>query len=443
MSTVLTYSRAVDPDLPLTGLDSARSDEGEVTLKLCVDALKALFRQSHDQSTDFLDKLGQCRISKVITYNLEPVGTSDCNQARFAELCEAIGQSSIQAATLHLSRSWTLAHAVLFQHLQHITTLDIVGFFDGNISPDFVGSLSRHPCLETIALLKWEIPQPKINNPSPFGPETSRRNMPVLSDLLGLDRDLTVKITDNNFRELQSSPSFNDAVATARVKHIEIINCNVGATVPFAEALAKSQVRGLRVATLHFDDDGKSLSWSYDQVAKRLPRMQCLEEIMFEEMNRSPRAATAFTRMAARCVLLKRLTINTRSYFATFDQALADCVKSNQLLEYIEFDAGNYRHEVEHFPYLVDALKMNVSLQNFRFGKYNQVFIPRFTSESSLQRFVNVICRLNRSGRAYMKSEPANRNVSNAVIAAVCDDFDCVLFHVRENPMICEKGYPA
>ena len=171
--------------------------------------------------------------------------------------------------------------------------------------------------------------------------------------------------------------------------------------------------------------------------------MRRLEEIIFEETNRSPRAATSFARMAARCVQLKRLTIHAGSYFGTFDQALAECVKSNQLLDYIELDCGIYRHEVEDFPCLVEAMKTNVTLQTFYCGRSNQVRIPRFTSESSLQRLVNVICRLNRSGRAYMQSDPADRNESHAVIAAVSDDLDCVFFHLRENPMICEKGSPA
>ena len=226
----------------------------------------------------------------------------------------------------------------------------------------------------------------------------------------------------------------------ARVRHVDIINCNVGASIPFAEALAASRVRGLRVETLQFNDDGKSLSWSYEQVAKQLPSMPCLEEFAFKETNRSPRAATAFARMAARCMHLKRLTIDTQSHFATFDQALARCIESNQTLKYIGFLGGSFKNEAKDFPCFVEAMKTNVSLQYFDCERSYRVRSAYSTSELSLQRNVDIICRLNRSGRAYVKSDPGNKAVSQSVLAAVADDLDCIFFHLRENPIICGKG---
>ena len=269
---VLAYSRTVDPNLPLVGLESAPSDEeGLVTVKLCAQALGAFFRQSHDKSTNFLDKLGQCRISKVVVeFNI--LGAHDWNQDRFVKLCETIqGQSTLQAATMDLSQSWTHVHAVLLHHLPHITSLDIVDIFDGNISPDLIGSLTRHPRLETIGICKWTTPLHKQNNPTPGTPERSRRNMQILIDLLGMvlgmDRDWTVNTCDFDFAQIQASPSLSDAVATARVKRPEIQNCNVGAAIPFAEALAKSQVSevfGSRRCTLMMTAShchGRTITW--------------------------------------------------------------------------------------------------------------------------------------------------------------------------------------
>jgi hypothetical protein len=52
---------------------------------------------------------------------------------------------------------------------------------------------------------------------------------------------------------------------------------------------------------------------------------------------------------------------------------------------------------------------------------------------------INVICRFNRSGRRYMKVDLSNQSEGLKVLEAVKDDLDCLYFHLRENPMLCEQ----
>jgi hypothetical protein len=55
---------------------------------------------------------------------------------------------------------------------------------------------------------------------------------------------------------------------------------------------------------------------------------------------------------------------------------------------------------------------------------------------------LNTVCRLNRSGRSYLKTEPTNKRLGCDVLGAVSDDMDCLFFHLRENPLLCKLDGP-
>jgi hypothetical protein len=56
---------------------------------------------------------------------------------------------------------------------------------------------------------------------------------------------------------------------------------------------------------------------------------------------------------------------------------------------------------------------------------------------------VEMVSRLNRSGRGYMLEEAANQQLGFEVLEKVNDDLSCLAFHLRENPALCQREMPT
>lgn len=53
---------------------------------------------------------------------------------------------------------------------------------------------------------------------------------------------------------------------------------------------------------------------------------------------------------------------------------------------------------------------------------------------------IGMICRLNAAGRRYMLEDPSSREKGVGVLSSVADNLDCLYFHLRENPSLCDQG---
>ena len=51
----------------------------------------------------------------------------------------------------------------------------------------------------------------------------------------------------------------------------------------------------------------------------------------------------------------------------------------------------------------------------------------------------HMISSLNRAGRSYLASDGHNKHMGLNVLGSVSDNMDCLYYHLRENPVLCER----
>jgi hypothetical protein len=212
----------------------------------------------------------------------------------------------------------------------------------------------------------------------------------------------------------------------------------------WADALTQPRFQVLRlpVFRLRHSNESSSASSFFQTLTQRLSRMSQLRDLEIglccigpdgEYIGLASCAMADIVNAAGHCRHLESLKISCRPCcnFLHFDKELADIIRNNQQLKTIECTfRGSPAFPLDAFA---KALQTNYTLEHATFREWD---IPG--SEDVLTtKMVTVVCRLNRSGRSYVKTDPNDAAQGINVLEAVLDDLDCIYFHLRENPALC------
>jgi hypothetical protein len=63
--------------------------------------------------------------------------------------------------------------------------------------------------------------------------------------------------------------------------------------------------------------------------------------------------------------------------------------------------------------------------------------------DAEIAKLFDMILKLNSSGRNYLEKDPENQLKGFDVLGKVSDSLDCLFFHLRENPMLCQRKLPV
>jgi hypothetical protein len=148
---------------------------------------------------------------------------------------------------------------------------------------------------------------------------------------------------------------------------------------------------------------------------------------LIDSVGDEPVDCEGFVRATASCPRLKRLTLSLPSYTMTMDAALADCPKTA---------ADEPAHDCSLWS------KLSRKIQHLRFkSEGGSDLVDPWNAD--MMANISMICRLNRSGRAYMEADSNNQREGFEVLGSVSEDLNCLYFHLRENPLLCGEQSTA
>jgi hypothetical protein len=172
-----------------------------------------------------------------------------------------------------------------------------------------------------------------------------------------------------------------------------------------------------------------------------MPALESLETSYFSAHRNPVGVSDSFASLMqgiSACRRLKRFKVYVSALSDGAQRVLSECVQPGSPLEEVEvstFDAVDSCHGVD-LSVLFGAVKANYSTLRFRFrsrGKRPALDVNK--------RF-EMIVRLNGAGRNYLETDPGDKRKGLAVLQAVSDDLDGLYFHLRENPLLCQR-HPA
>jgi hypothetical protein len=101
------------------------------------------------------------------------------------------------------------------------------------------------------------------------------------------------------------------------------------------------------------------------------------------------------------------------------------------------------------YPRFLEALKDNITIQHVHLRDQGFIYDDEEDEEyfilpwdEDFRAAIDIITRLNRSGRGYLKQHAADQRTGLPVLEKVNDDLSCIFFHLRENPVLCKRQNP-
>jgi hypothetical protein len=233
---------------------------------------------------------------------------------------------------------------------------------------------------------------------------------------------------------------FCAGLSETKVQGVKLYCCKMIDAVAFARALTSSSLSAFRYSRIEFVDHGGSIAF-LATLTVGLPFMRNLEDLdvdLIKSVGDEPVDCESFVRATASCPRLKRLVLSLRSYTATMDAALAYCLQTRTSIENITIiclktAADEPAHDCS---LLVKAVKKSYTIQHIRLdSRRGSNLVDSW--DADMMANISMICRLNRSGRAYMAGDSNNQREGFKVLGAVNEDLNCLYFHLRENPLLC------
>jgi hypothetical protein len=449
---------------------AAIADNETSTLGLLVDEdfLDSLSLLDGEDADQVLDAVKVASISEA-TFVYHEITAERC--ARFRRLCNALASiDTIKDVYImhHRENFTTYTYGYAIQVLKQLHSLTITSFVhDPRMMADLSTALQGHPTLQKLSIYAYggnggacllfpasigSIPGlTKVSfhtDPSHLTTASTQR----IVNLLRIDAPILVDIHCLDFADMSAYTLFCTGLAQATVRSVGLrgfFKVSDGALL--ADALTSSTLRAISCSPLGFREQREATLF-LKTFATELPTMRCLEELHVgtiehfgHDIDEHSELDAALIRATADCPCLKRLKIDlyrfSCGYTEALDRALAHCVQASTSLEEIDVKRqceANW-NEFLTCPALLDALKRNYTIQYIRLTSD-----PYPGSQSSWATasttIINIMCRLNRSGRNYMAIDSNNHLQGLQVLDAVNDDLDCLYFHLRENPMLCEQS---
>jgi hypothetical protein len=116
--------------------------------------------------------------------------------------------------------------------------------------------------------------------------------------------------------------------------------------------------------------------------------------------------------------------ISLDNYFTALES-----LQTNTTLKTLRLDPNlNSVSDDDKIKHLISLVKKNYGLENLDEG----------LSAQDKTGEVGTILRLNRAGRRYLAEDASSTSDGVEVLIAVSDDLDCLLYHLLENPSLCD-----
>jgi hypothetical protein len=228
------------------------------------------------------------------------------------------------------------------------------------------------------------------------------------------------------------------------VKGLALNQCSFGNATEVLTALTSSNLLHLHVQLSKFPDNDMSEADFMTLLGRRIASMPALESFgTFYNARKDPVGASdafaSLTQGVSACPHLKRfeVLVYLSSLSDGAQRLLSECVQTGSPLEEVEVTTPgifNDWNEVD-LSVLFDAVKAKYSTLRFRFLSQGQPALV------VINRFEMIAC-LNGAGRNYLETDPGDKHKGIAVLEAVSDDLDGLHFHLRENPLLCQR-HPA
>jgi hypothetical protein len=354
---------------------------------------------------------------------------------------------------------------MIMNNLRQINDIDFYCFdrrADGLDAQALVGGLRGHPSLQSLKLTLVQVFYPDAFSVIPTLPllETveftvhyrsgtrfsaaSRRVMKAIARLLRskLPR-LSVSLIDFNLPHEELFKS----ISAARIKGLTV---NYGVLHSSARVTAALTTSRSTLTTLKLlcKMDKSTLMEALTSARKRLlsmPALECLDlDLQLESSDTfgsgSVEIVKAHMRLiqsVAICNNLKSLRVVVPIYTEEIDTALADCVRGVSRLTELEVVLDEYADSP--FPFessvLVEKIRSTFSTQRVCFDRYSSTT----RSPVNINERLGLLARLNRAGRAYLEADPSDIRKGIDVLGEVSDDAEALYFHLRENPLLCQR----
>ena len=234
---------------------------------------------------------------------------------------------------------------------------------------------------------------------------------------------------------------------------LELTSCRMSEPRSFAQAMATSSLQAIKFSDLQWGGHSETLLF-LRRLAEDVSAMKSLQELdmeagsMYDNGSKEALddALSALVSATAHCPRLKTLRVRPWFFYPqSMDCALADCLKTNEQLETIVVECqcmppyGSDSGLVS--PAVLSALKTNYTVQEITFSPYEDEY---YSWDADFCKNVGTLCRLNRSGRAYMATDDSSKAKGIQVLESVNDHLDCVWTHLCENPaIVCAAGLPS
>jgi hypothetical protein len=265
----------------------------------------------------------------------------------------------------------------------------------------------------------------------------------ALAQLLQLELPLEVKLHKVEFLEMGASLAFQEGVAAARVRGLELDESNLLLDPTRTMAvLASSRLKHVKI-TLTVDSASTRTELFHVTLGKSIASMTHLEEFNFcrslggDETVKN--LEVAILKAAGSSTSLKRLTLTFDEYSESFDEACAQCIAQSTTLEEIDLHwrIHIFGRLICKAPMLVEAMKVNFRVQHIRL--VDTFPLATVSWDEDTRANLDTFTLLNRSGRGYLASDPGNVIAGVQVLEKVADSLNCVFLHLRENPALCHE----
>jgi hypothetical protein len=216
---------------------------------------------------------------------------------------------------------------------------------------------------------------------------------------------------------------FGDALAYSVVESLEIAcwpRANRAEMLRFLATL----VLGLQIMDLETLDFAELVRWTSED----LPPFSMLPSLIGA---------------ASQCPTLRHLKLSSAPCLDEIDDALVDLTQSNvsQLKTIcLGFPVRTTKARVS-FPRILPSCMTNYTLLVYLKPGVHVDYDDEDPWCDSFRQNIDMLTRLNKSGRCYLTTDAASQAAGLRVLGDVGRDLNCLYFHLQENPILCQASW--
>ena len=419
-----------------------------------------------DSLTRLLDALQTKAISRVDLYYAD--GAAPAAPESFQEVCKALG-SNDHAKTLILPLVPKPQDILgpMIAHLKQVSKLvfcDWSGAHHVCIRPSFLASLQHHPSISKVflavptqyytKLLPVVVTFPALTTvyfrPSHRSNDITYFNQPSAQAIRHFLANTKPSLQHIRFQGIRfrgrhgSGRQHINSGKTSTIQCLELADCvwelfagdHIDIGLP---AFSDMPLRKLVIRNLEFPRELPADAM-HALLGSGSTTFHHLEEFKFDDCwHRSlhmTEELVAFVRKLSLSPRLRFIELHLDRVSEGMDQALAECARSCPLLTTIDIQVPplQVREQDYYAPALLKAIMTNYNIQVIFH------FLNPADANSDTTKQIRMITNLNQAGRNYLALDGGNKRKGVNVLGFVSQNLDCLYFHLRENPLLCDRN---